>query len=155
MENQSDIREKLTRFWNNDKEFQKEINSLLIDSKTEMDIVRAVLTDNGQRIDNKSIEHDTEKDHRRIRARIKDFAEKKLISIIENNKEKIADSICEKFEFCKKYKSGNLNSDGLMLSITIADGLFSFSTGLPIPISLLSYYLVKNKLIFNLCECQK
>jgi hypothetical protein len=61
------------------------------------------------------------------------------------------DLACVEWKYCEK--KDLLKSEGFQLSVAIADGLLSLSTGLPIPLTAISVFFVKKGLLEKLCNC--
>lgn len=61
--------------------------------------------------------------------------------------------LCIETDYCNKMKSGQLKSDKLDLAVAIADGLASSKLGFPLPVALISSYVVKNELLPYFCNC--
>jgi hypothetical protein len=61
------------------------------------------------------------------------------------------DLACVEWKYCEK--KDLLKSEGFQLSVAIADGLLSLSTGLPIPLTAMSVFFVKKGLLEKLCDC--
>lgn len=61
------------------------------------------------------------------------------------------DLACIEWKYCEKKEF--LKSEGFQLSVAIADGLLSLSTGLPIPLTAMSVFFVKKGLLEKLCDC--
>jgi hypothetical protein len=58
------------------------------------------------------------------------------------------DTLCIRLKYCE-----NKNMEGVSLASAVADGLISWGTGFPIPISLLSVYIIKRGILDRWCEC--
>jgi hypothetical protein len=57
--------------------------------------------------------------------------------------------LCEQYSYCTKRQ----DMDGVMLAATIADTLFVSTTNIPIPVASIAVYLVKKKILDELCGC--
>lgn len=151
METHNQTIENVNIFWKNENEFDSRIIDEFVSQYEHTEIIRKVLTEGGK--ENRGRSPQSHNDQSKIHIRLKTLALKKIEKIISDNREKLYELICVKFEYCKLKRSGSLNSDGLNLSLNIIDGLISFAIGLPIPLSMVIYYLVKNRLIDKLCNC--
>lgn len=60
---------------------------------------------------------------------------------------------CVEFEYCEKRRRGDLEKEGYTLSLAVADALLTFATGFPLPVTLISVYLVKNHILDDWCDC--
>jgi hypothetical protein len=151
MENRNQTIQNITIYWENEDAFyEKAINDFLSPSEKSQ-IIRDVVSE--KEIEFRGDPFESKKDDLEIRKRLKFLSLKKIDRIISENREKLYQIICVQFEYCEKKKSGKLNSDGLSLSINIVDGILMFFSGIPIPLSSLIYYLVKNNLLEKLCRC--
>ena len=65
----------------------------------------------------------------------------------------VEDALCKNWNYCAKRKQ--LGSEGFQLALAVADGLLGVVTKIPVPITALSVYLVKRKLLDNLCHCDQ
>jgi len=61
------------------------------------------------------------------------------------------DLTCVEWKYCERKEF--LKSESFQLSVAISDGLLSLSTGLPIPLTAISVFLVKKGLLEKLCDC--
>jgi hypothetical protein len=59
--------------------------------------------------------------------------------------------LCDNYNYCNKRKE--LGGEGPALAISVADGLFMATTGIPFPITALSVFLVKRGILDRLCDC--
>jgi hypothetical protein len=57
--------------------------------------------------------------------------------------------LCEQYSYCTKRQ----DMDGVTLAATIADTLFVTATNIPIPVASIAVYLVKKKILDELCGC--
>ncbi|BAY64327.1 hypothetical protein NIES22_44230 [Calothrix brevissima NIES-22] len=71
---------------------------------------------------------------------------------VKNTIRLMHDLACVEWKYCEKKEF--LKSEGFQLSVAIADGLLSLSTGLPIPLTAMSVFFVKKGLLEKLCSCE-
>jgi hypothetical protein len=71
---------------------------------------------------------------------------------IARYREQIHDALCKRWEYCKKRKA--LATEGFQLSVGVADALLTIATGIPLPVTALSVYLVKRGLLDQICGCK-
>jgi len=70
---------------------------------------------------------------------------------IKNRKSEIIKWICEDLNYCEsELKKGSEKSQ---IIIAITDSLSMWSTGCPIPIVVLAVYLIRFKILDDLCNC--
>jgi hypothetical protein len=55
--------------------------------------------------------------------------------------------------FCKLKRDGTLDSEGWTVAIAIADALASVATGIPLPLTTISVYIVKSRMLNVWCDC--
>ncbi len=65
----------------------------------------------------------------------------------------IKEIVCVDFKYCERRSSGQLESEGVMLAVSIAELLGSKLSGTTIPIVALSVYLVKKRVLDRWCGC--
>ena len=71
---------------------------------------------------------------------------------IDKYREQIHDALCKRWEYCKKRKA--LATEGFQLSVGVADALLTLATGIPLPVTALSVYLVKRGVLDQICGCK-
>jgi hypothetical protein len=74
-------------------------------------------------------------------------------SKIANFQNQITELVCIKFDYCAKRKRGDFESEEVQLAIAIAELLLTLAAITPVPITMLSVYLVKNGVLDRWCKC--
>ena len=64
-------------------------------------------------------------------------------------------AICKDFSYCRKRRTKEFEEEGLLLSVAVADALITFATSLPLPVTSIAVYLVKNKILDRWCDCDR
>lgn len=80
-----------------------------------------------------------------------------LMSIVAAEVNSLHDSlyetVCVGWNYCAKRKEKKFQTEEVTLSIAIADILLSAATQIPLPVTLISVYLVKRGVLDKWCKC--
>jgi hypothetical protein len=75
--------------------------------------------------------------------------------ILEKYREQIHQAICKDFAYCKRRREKQFETEGVLLCIGVADALLTAITSFPLPVTSVSVYLVKNKILDKWCGCDQ
>jgi hypothetical protein len=89
---------------------------------------------------------------RRSRERFFDYAVSELREQIRPLESQLRETICVNFEYCKKREQPRF-ADGWTLAAGIADSMLAWWTQFPVPVTSISVYLVKYRVVEQLCDC--
>lgn len=67
----------------------------------------------------------------------------------------IEEAVCVKFAYCDKRRKGDFETEGWTVATGVADALLTHATGFPLPVTTVSVYLVKRRVLDLWCECDK
>lgn len=81
------------------------------------------------------------------------IASNMLRQSIDSFKDEIVNVCCKKLDYCGKKQSGFFGGDEYNIAIVICDGLASAAIGFPAPITMVTSYLVRNKILDAWCGC--
>lgn len=71
---------------------------------------------------------------------------------VGSRKKKITIWICNDLNYCESSLKKNTESSQLLIAVT--DSLSMWATSCPVPVILLSTYLIKYKVLDDLCKCE-
>ena len=71
------------------------------------------------------------------------------------SKETIVKVCCSDLEYCKRKKAETFSGEGHTIVIVICDGLASAAIGFPAPITMVTSYLIRNKILDSWCGCNR
>lgn len=63
--------------------------------------------------------------------------------------------ICEKLDYCNRMHDALLKGEEWNAVLAVADSLAMYASGIPVPLLLLSTYVVKHHVLGTLCNCGK
>ena len=91
-----------------------------------------------------------------------EYVTKKAMLLVERIDKRIAGikdvlyrKICVDFNYCEKRRNKEFQTEGFNLGLAVSDALLSAATGFPLPIALVSAYLIKNHFFDELCGYDK
>lgn len=61
--------------------------------------------------------------------------------------------LCVRVDYCAKRRSKTFEEDGYAVAIAVGDGLLQIFTQLPLPIVILSVYIIKRGILDEICRC--
>lgn len=64
-------------------------------------------------------------------------------------------TVCEDLGYCNLIRNGVFESDGWATALAISDSLAMYLTGLPVPVVVLSVYVVKRRMLDRICKCEE
>ena len=74
-------------------------------------------------------------------------------SMIADEKELLQIAICTNFNYCQKKRDGLFDGEEYSLSLAIADSLIAFAANFPFPVTSITAYLLKTRLLNDWCSC--
>ena len=87
--------------------------------------------------------------HEEKKQKFRESAIKYLEERLSINKELLRKKICDDAEYCK-----NRSAEGLNIVLSSLDGVLSVVIGYPVPLAVVSAWIVKKNWLDNLCACQ-
>lgn len=149
--NQREIKQ-LRRYWEKPDAFEQALWSLFSED-VKHDIERQVTAEMAQ--EGKHFTPDTASIWGGERARRE--LERLLAEIrryLHERYEMIHHAICVDFEYCRRKKENEFQSDHFTLVIAVADALLPAVTGVPLPITTITVYALRYGVLDNWCACQ-
>ncbi len=83
--------------------------------------------------------------------KLKQELTKYVNGLLTECKDVVYQRICVDISYCDRRKKGRLEQTDV--AIAVADALITASTGLPFPVTLVSAYLIKSRLLDQWCNC--
>jgi hypothetical protein len=65
----------------------------------------------------------------------------------------VVQTVCRDVKYCERRQAKTFESEGVTVSIAVADALVSSAIGVPIPIIQLTVYIIKRGILDQICEC--
>lgn len=62
-------------------------------------------------------------------------------------------AVCVDFRYCDRRRKAEFESEGYSVALGVADALLTAGTGIPLPVTTVSVYLVKKMLLDRWCGC--
>jgi hypothetical protein len=84
-----------------------------------------------------------------IKRYLADTAKKRL----EQYRAQICGAVCVQFQYCKRRREKQFETEGVMLALAVADSILAVLTPFPLPVTSVSVYLVKTRLLDQWCQC--
>lgn len=72
---------------------------------------------------------------------------------IEKYRAQICAAVCVQFQYCKRRREKQFETEGVMLALAVADSILTALTSFPLPVTSVSVYLVKTRLLDQWCQC--
>lgn len=85
--------------------------------------------------------------------RLKQYLSGSILDYLSAFEGTVTNAICTKFDYCKRRKDGTLESEEITIGIAVADALLSAATSFPIPVTMVSAYIVKKGILDRWCKC--
>ncbi|HEX8131058.1 MAG TPA: hypothetical protein VF527_18295 [Pyrinomonadaceae bacterium] len=87
--------------------------------------------------------------------RYKDRVLSWIVGELDQYHDQIHSIVCTKSDYCNKRKQKKFEEEGYVIAIAVADALMTVVTGLPVPITLISVYIVKRGILDKWCKCSE